>query len=308
MGATITRNGLFPPELLNELVNFVSGHSSLAKLSAARPIGFNGSSIFTFALDSEVDLVAESGAKSNGGATVGGVTITPVKVEYGFRTSDEFMIASDEYRLDVLRAFGEGFAKKLARGLDIMAIHGVNPRTGSTALSLSNLNFMDLVSNAVEYDSSDPVGNITEAIGDIETGGFEVSGLAMSPTFRTAMAALTEGTGSNKPLFPELMFGATPGEIYGVPVDSNSTVNFGSSDLRALVGNFRDYFRWGYAKEMPIEVIEYGNPDNSEAGDLKGHNQVYIRGEAYIGWGILDPDAFAIIGENVSGATGATGE
>ena len=53
--------------------------------------------------------------------------------------------------------------------------------------------------------------------------------------------------------------------------------------------------RVGIAKEMPVEVIEYGNPDNSETGDLKGHNQVYLRGEAYIGWGILDPNAFAII-------------
>ena len=46
---------------------------------------------------------------------------------------------------------------------------------------------------------------------------------------------------------------------------------------------------------MPIEVIEYGNPDNSDAGDLKGHNQVYLRGEAYIGWGIPDKDAFGLV-------------
>ena len=64
---------------------------------------------------------------------------------------------------------------------------------------------------------------------------------------------------------------------------------------RALVGNFADFFKWGIARQIPIEVIEYGNPDNSELGDLKGHNQVYLRGEAYIGWGILVPEAFARI-------------
>ena len=32
-----------------------------------------------------------------------------------------------------------------------------------------------------------------------------------------------------------------------------------------------------------------------QLGDLKGHNQVYLRGEAYIGWGILDRSAFAHI-------------
>ena len=31
--------------------------------------------------------------------------------------------------------------------------------------------------------------------------------------------------------------------------------------------------------------------------DLKGYNQVYIRAEVYLGWGILLPEAFAIIKE-----------
>ena len=42
--------------------------------------------------------------------------------------------------------------------------------------------------------------------------------------------------------------------------------------------------------------------DNSKvidavAGDLKGHNQVYLRAEAYIGWGIMDGKAFAKVTE-----------
>ncbi len=62
------------------------------------------------------------------------------------------------------------------------------------------------------------------------------------------------------------------------------------------MGDFTNAFRWGYAKEIPIEVIEYGNPDNdTDLGDLKGHNQVYLRGEMYIGWGILDTEAFAFV-------------
>ena len=66
--------------------------------------------------------------------------------------------------------------------------------------------------------------------------------------------------------------------------------------MKAIVGDFDNCFKWGYAKEIPLEVIEYGNPDNdAELGDLKGHNQVYLRAEAYIGWGIIVPEAFAII-------------
>ena len=39
------------------------------------------------------------------------------------------------------------------------------------------------------------------------------------------------------------------------------------------------------------------NPDNS-GKDLKGYNQIYIRAEIYLGWGILLPEAFSVIKES----------
>lgn len=295
MGSIISKGNLFPPALTNQLIDTVRGKSSLARLSQSQPLPFNGETEFTFSLDSEVDLVAENGAKSNGGGTVATVTMQPVKVEYGMRVSDEFKYAAEEVQLQYLQTFAEGFAKKVARGLDIMAFHGVNPRTGSTASSLNDKNFDDLITNTVVYDSSAPQDNIATAVGLVEAAEHEVTGLAMAPAFKSALASLKTADNSNAPLFPQLGWGANVNEINGLPVDANSTVSFSSNADRAIVGNFADFFKWGIARQIPVEVIEYGNPDNSEAGDLKGHNQIYLRGEAYIGWGILVPDAFAIV-------------
>ena len=50
----------------------------------------------------------------------------------------------------------------------------------------------------------------------------------------------------------------------------------------------------GLCCQHAAEVIEYGNPDGGSY-DLKQANQVLLRTEAYIGWGILDPKAFARI-------------
>lgn len=300
MGSTISRGTLFTPQQTNDMFSKVRGKSSLAKLSGAEPIPFNGKDVFVFNMDSEAALVGENDAKSNGGATVSAVSMTPVKIEYGVRVSDEFKYGAEELQLQILTTFADGFAKKAARALDIMAMHGVNPRTGSTASVLTNKNFDDVVTQTVTYDSSDPAGNVTSAINTIESNEHDVTGLAMSPTFKSALANLKKGSASNEPMFPELGWGAAVGTINGLPVDSNSTVSFNSNVDRALAGNFADYFRWGFAKDVTIEVIEYGNPDNSDDGDLKGHNQVYLRGEAYIGWGILDPDAFALIKANAS--------
>ena len=92
----------------------------------------------------------------------------------------------------------------------------------------------------------------------------------------------------------------SPGKFYG-PIHRdaldellrNGTLAANSASDAAIVGDFASAFRWGYAKEIPLEVIEFGNPDNDpDLGDLKGHNQVYLRCEAYLGWAILDPSCF----------------
>lgn len=294
MGSTLTRGTLLPPVVTNELFSKVRGKSSLAKLSGAEPIPFNGKEVFTFSLDKEVDLVGENGAKSNGGATVAAIKMVPVKVEYGVRVSDEFRYGAEEVRLQYLQAFADGFAKKVARGLDIMAFHGVNPRTGSTASVLNDKNFDALIDQTVTFNSSTPQDNIVDAIALVEANEHDVTGLAMAPAMKNALAQLTKGSSSYELMFPELGWGASVGQLNGLPVDTNSTVSFNSGADRAIVGNFADFFKWGFAKEIPLEVIEYGDPDNS-GYDLKGQNQVYLRGEAYIGWGIIDPTAFAIV-------------
>lgn len=296
MASTISKGTLFPEVLTNEMFNLVRGKSSLARLSGAKPIPFNGERVFTFNFDNEVNLVAENGAKANGGATVTPVSMVPVKVEYGMRVSDEFRFAAEEARLPYLQSFAEGFAAKVARGLDIMAFHGFNPRTGTAATSLGTNYFDSQVTQTVTFAAASAQDNVTAAVALVEGNEHEVTGMAMSPTMRSALAALKEGTNSNKPLYPELQWGGSPEALNGLRIDTNPTVSFNSAADRAIIGNFRDYFRWGYAKDITIEVIEYGNPDNdATAGDLKGHNQVYIRGEAYLGWGILVPNAFARI-------------
>lgn len=293
MGNTLSRGTLLPPVVTEQLFSKVKGKSSLARLSASEPIPFNGQTIFTFSLDNEVDLVAENGAKSNGGATITPFTMQPVKVEYGFRVSDEFRYGTETVRLQYLTAFADGFAKKVARGLDIMAIHGVNPRSKQSAAVLNGKNFDDLIENIVVYDATTPQDNIEAAI-ELLGDEIDVTGLAMAPAMKSALGKVKTQKDSNVPLFPELGWGATLTSLNGLAADSNTTMSFNGSLDRALVGNFADYFKWGFAREIPIEMIEYGDPDNS-GYDLKGHNQVYLRGEAYIGWGILDKDAFALV-------------
>lgn len=291
MATELSRGNLFDPVLVKDLVNKVRGKSSLAVLSAQTPVPFNGRKEFTFTMDSEIDVVAENGKKTHGGVTVEPVTIVPIKVEYGARVSDEFMHASEEEQLEILKAFNDGFARKLASGLDIMAFHGVNPRTGSASAVIGANNFDAKVTQTVTYDAAKPDENIEAAIAMIEGADADITGMVIAPAVRADLAKLTKSTGEK--LYPEFAFGGKPETLGAYGLDINKTVAQGNVD-KAIVGDFANMFKWGYAKEIPMEIIQYGDPDNS-GKDLKGYNQVYIRAEAYLGWGILDGNAFARI-------------
>jgi len=293
MTQPLNKGSLFPEVLIPELINLVKGESALAQLTGASPIPFNGSKEFTFTFDKEVDIVAESGAKSHGGVTIEPVTIMPLKFEYGARISDEFMYGSQEYQINVLQAFSEGFAKKIARGIDIAAIHGFNPRTGVASALIGGNNFKSKITQIVEL-TENPDNDMEAAIALVEAADGNISGAAFAPAFRSSLAALKDSTG--RKLFPELAWGQKVGSINGLPVTSNPTIAFGGSGIRAIAGDFSNSFKWGYAKQIPMKIIEYGNPDNDEVtGDLQGHNQIYVRAEAYVGWGILIPAYFALI-------------
>ena len=289
--AVLSKGTLFDPELVSDLVNKVQGKSSLAVLAKQVPVSFNGSKEFTFTLDQDVDVVAENGKKTEGGVTVEPVIINPIKIEYGARISDEFLYAADEEKINILKAFNEGFAKKVARGLDLMAMHGVNPRTKQASTVIGTNHFDSLVTQTVQV-TGDIEATIEGAVGVVQGSNGAVTGMAISPTISADLAKL-KVNGVRQ--YPELAWGANPGSINGLPVDINTTVSedVGKSD-RAIVGDFANMFKWGYAKEVPLQVIEYGDPDNS-GKDLKGYNQVYLRAEAYIGWAILDAKSFARI-------------
>ena len=292
MGDVLSKATLFDPKLVTDLINKVKGKSSLAVLSAQTPIPFNGSKEFIFTMDSEIDIVAENGKYSHGGMSLNPVIIVPIKVEYGARVSEEFMTASEEEQIEILKAFNEGFARKMASGLDIAAMHGVNPRTGNASAVIGDNNFDSKVTQTVNYDAATPDKNIEAAIAMVEGADGEVSGLAIAPGVRSDLAALTKSTGEK--LYPEFAFGGQPTNLGSNKLDINKTVSFGTSADKAIVGDFANMFKWGYSKEVTMEVIPYGDPDNSGV-DLKGSGQVYIRARAYLGWGIFDGNAFTRI-------------
>lgn len=284
--AALAMGSNFPSELSREIFSKVRGKSSLAKLSAQEPIAFTGTDVFTFDFDHKVSVVGENAPKVEGGATVTPVQMKPVKVEYGARVSDEFMYASEERQLEILSAFVDGFAKKLAQGFDEMALHGVNPYTGTASAIIGTNNF-DSKATAVSGATDIESGMATAAQ---TITNYTINGVILSKAAGAELGALKENGVS---VYPQLKWGGEIDEINGLRADVNITAN--ASAPVAYTGDF-DAFKWGFARDIFTKVIEYGDPDNTGV-DLAGSNQVYLRCEAYIGWGIMDGAAFAKVTE-----------
>ena len=290
---TITNSGtLFKPELVTDMFNKVKGHSTLAKLCGATPIPFAGTDTFIFSMDGEASIVGEGGNKPAGNADFKTVTIKPIKFVYQHRVTDEFTKLSEEKQLPYLEAFSDGFSKKIARALDIAGFHGVNPYDGETSATIGNNCFDKAVSTTITFDTAAPDDNIDSAVAPIQAADGIITGIAMTPAFGSALGAM-KTKNSNLPIYPEFRFGANPGNFGGMMSDINNTLSFGNSLDRAIVGDFANAFKWGFAENIPLEIIEYGDPDGQ--GDLKRTNQIVLRSEAYIGWGILDASSFTRI-------------
>ena len=290
---SLKQGTLFQPELVKELISKVQGRSVLAKLSSQSPIPFNGVEQFIFNLEGNAQIVGEGQQKGAGKAVVDSKVIKPLKFVYQARITDEFKYASEEKQLEYLSQFADGFAKKIADAFDIAAIHGLEPK-GLTDATFRDTNSFDglITGNIVNYAEDKFDDNIDAAVQQIVAKSGEVTGLALSPVGGQALAKLKVNGVSQ---YPEFRFGQNPDSFYGMKsdVNKNLTVTGGTAQTNhAIVGDFENRFKWGYAENIPMEIIEYGDPDGA-GRDLKAYNEILLRAEAFIGWGILDADSFA---------------
>lgn len=295
---TLQAGTLFKPELVKELISKVQGTSVLAQLSTQTPIPFNGTEQFIFNLEGDAQIVGEGKKKEAGEAKIEPVIIKPLKFVYQARISDEFLRSSEEKQIEYMSLFTDGFATKIAQAFDIAALHGVEPKTLTDATFKSTNSFDGLVTtNVVTYAEAQIDANIEDAIQAVVATDNDVTGIAMSPTAARAMSKIKNKNEDAK--YSEFSFGGRPKEFADHKLEINKNLTKQGSNLEkdhVIVGDFENRFKWGYAENMPLEIIQFGDPDGT-GRDLKAYNEICLRAEAFIGWGILDATAFARVKE-----------
>lgn len=284
---------LFNPELVKEIMTKVRGYSTIAKLSSKEPIPFNGVEQFIFNLEGNAQIVGEGELKQAGQSTMTSKVIKPLKFVYQARISNEFKYASDEKKVNYLKVYADGFAKKIAVAFDLAAIHGLEPKSMADASFKATNSFDGVVTgNVVNFDADTIDENIDTAVQMVVASDFDVTGIALSPLAGQSLAKIKV---NGVVQYPEFRFGQNPDSFYNMKSDVNKTLVTVGGTARTdhvIAGDFDNMFKWGYAENIPMEIIEFGDPDGT-GRDLKAYNEICLRSEAFIGWGILDANAFA---------------
>lgn len=252
---------------------------------------------FTFTGTPKAELVGEGGNKSSMDGTPAKKTSKTYKVQLTYRFSDEVRYVDDEYRLRLMEALAGNIATGVSRAVDLVAIHGINPLTGLTADSVTDYITKAGNGHVINSTSATPEVDLDAAAAALQGSGYVATGIALDPVYAGVLARTKKSNGDR--VFPELGLGFNVDRIAGIQAAVSNTVS-GSAELPNAIstgvgGIMADWsaLKWGIARNVPLHLIEYGDPDGS--GDLQRTNEIAIRAEVVFGFAILDDKAFSII-------------
>ena len=250
---------------------------------------------FTFTGTPKAELVGEAANKSSMDGTPAKKTSKTYKVQLTYRFSNEVRYADEEYRLRLMEALAGNIATGVSRAIDLVAIHGINPNTGSVAGSVTDYITKSGNGHVINSTTATPEVDLDAAAAALQGSGYVATGIALDPVYAGKLARTKKANGDR--VFPELGLGFNVQSIAGLQAAVSNTVSATAETgvATGVGGIMADWnaFKWGIARNVPLHLIEYGDPDG--AGDLQRTNEIAIRAEVIFGFAILDDDAFAII-------------
>ena len=285
-----TSNITLPRRVVVDVINKAKGISTIATLSPSQPQLFIDEDHLVFNPSSEAEVVAEGAKKSSYEQTLNPVEGKRVKLVTNTRVSSELLWADEDAQLAIIEKITEDQALALARAIDYVIYHAIDPKSGTTLSGYTSL-ISGAVKVASDADESKNIDAMADALID-----YNINGLALSREFASALRKIrVSATGGR--LYPEIPLSLNTGEVDGIPASTSNTVDGAlaktATKVRAIMGDF-SAIKWGMVRDAVSEVIPYGDPDGTGV-DLKNVNQVAYRTESVFTYAVLDPKAFAYL-------------
>lgn len=280
-----------PTETAAAIMTDIQDASVLAKLSGSTPQMFRNRENLIFHPTAEAEVVGEGKAKSAYSVDLDSVAATIVKVQTMTRVTNELEWADQDNQLQILKNIQEDQAKAVARAIDYVGIHAINPLTGEALTGTYPHVTQSTVSVTASGDVTADLDALTTALIDKD-----VDGIALDPAYAAELRKVrVPSTGLR--LYPEVPLAVrNTGSIEGITAAVSGTVGGRraktATNLLGVVGDF-SMFKWGMVRDMWADIIRYGSPDGGD--DLQHSNEVIYRTEGVFAYAILDLSAFALL-------------
>lgn len=292
---------LMPKTIADGMITEARTTSTVAQLSGREPQKFGETEYIIFNDFPKAEFVEEGAQKSH---TTGGytsVTSKPRKAQVTMRFNEEVLWASEDHQLSILTDLAGAGQVALARALDLGLYHRINPLTGDVITGWDN--YVTATTSSVELGTGEADQVIREAAGLLiqRQSPVSVNGLAIDPRLTWDLAGLqtklANGDPSGIQRYPNLGLGTGISSFLGINTAQGDTVSgqpeaATDTGVRGILGDFQNGIRWGVQRQLPVEVIRFGDPDGQ--GDLKRQNQIALRLEIVYGWYVFT-DRFATI-------------
>ncbi|MEV4670978.1 phage major capsid protein [Actinomadura sp. NPDC049382] len=295
---------LMPRNIADGMITASRSTSVVARLSGREPQRFGEVDYITFNDFPKAEFVEEGAQKASTTGGFDSVKAKPHKAQVTMRFNQEVQWLDEDYQLGVLSQLSEAGGVALSRALDLGLIHRINPLSGTVITGWDN--YITATTKRVEQATADADADFKAAVGLLLTASpsWPVNGAAFDSKFSWALANLMERDGSgetSRQRYPQLGFGTNVTNFMGIPVAQGDTVSgtpeAADTKVRAIVGDWQGGVRWGIQRNLPVEIIRYGDPDGQ--GDLKRNNQIALRMEIVYGWYVFE-ERFAVVEDAVT--------
>lgn len=284
---------LLPKSISTEWWKKATAQSIVPSLSKSTPVIIGDNVIPVLTKRPSASIIGELQNKVDSDLEAGAVNFKTIKAEVGLEFSMETVLVNPSGILDII---GEEMSQALARQIDAAVIHRRQSSNG--ALLTSGVTGIAETTQVVELPTT-PGTDIDPLLWEgynkvVDVSGNNFTGFAVDPRLTYVLATARDSDGRR--LNPDINMGQTVTSYSGQPMVNSKTVG-GDVDagtdtgIRAIGGDW-DALRFGYAHQIGLRKIEYGDPFGN--GDLQRRNAVAYLMEVIFGWAILDPNAFVV--------------
>lgn len=303
---TTTSKLYIPQTYMPTLHDKLKNASVIANLIPQVPQLYTNNNAITVTSRPKAEYVSEGGSKGSTDFSTAPAAMKKFKIHTTIRMTEEVEIADEDSSIELLDFFLDYMTDSLAEGVDAGMIHNINPKTGAVMTGDDSAANVAIALKGTQVDATTDVIADIDSLPDSLVDKFTPNGIALDTKFANELRKVRNPKiGSRE--YPDIPLGLNVTSFEGMNAVTSANVSgrpFATTDtkVKAIIGDWNQA-QWGVIREMALRRFDVGDPDG-RGYDLSEKNEVAYRVEMIFAFGLIFPEAFAVLKTPTTSTTG----